>query len=569
MPNQRYQKVASSIEDGTNNNNNIDNNNKMKIEKNGSSGSESGGSGLPSTHSSQQLIQGDTGSVTTAEETPVVTKEYTVKTISAKHWFTVGVLCFVNLINYMDRYTIAGVLDEIQHHFKLTDDQGGLLQTAFLLSYMICAPVFGYLGDRYSRRWIMILGVFLWSGTTLLGSFMNHFGWFLAFRAMVGIGEASYSTIAPTIISDLFVHNMRSRMLAMFYFAIPVGSGLGYIVGSETASALGTWRWALRVTPILGVIAVVLIFLTQDPERGQSEGTGNMEVTSYTEDLKDIVRNKSFMLSTAGFTCVAFVAGALAWWGPKFIYLGLKLQQNGNQFEQREVSFKFGVITMISGILGVPLGSYLSQRLIKQYPRIDPYICGMGLFISAPLFTLTVFLVTTSESLTYTCIFFGELALNLNWAIVADILLYVVIPTRRATAEAFQILVSHAFGDAGSPYLVGVISEALKIYFRNANKKLNSDLIPDNEFLLMPVDNSTMALTQQSSAEDIIQFQSLQYALLTTAFVEVIGGIMFLITAIYIVRDKTRAENAVVGCQLELSESSTSSEQITVFENIN
>lgn len=92
---------------------------------------------------------------------------------------------------------------------------------------MICAPIFGYLGDRYSRRWIMISGVALWSGTTLLGSYMPTYNTFMIFRALVGIGEASYSTIAPTIISDLFVNDVRSKMLAMFYFAIPVGSGLG------------------------------------------------------------------------------------------------------------------------------------------------------------------------------------------------------------------------------------------------------------------------------------------------------------------------------------------------------
>lgn len=151
---------------------------------------------------------------------------------------------------------------------------------------MVCAPIFGYLGDRYSRKWIMILGVALWSGTTLVGSFMGQYGWFLTFRALVGIGEASYSTIAPTIISDMFVDELRSKMLAMFYFAIPVGSGLGYIVGSETAQAFGSWRYALRVTPILGLIAVVLIFLTREPERGQSEGSHNMATTSYKEDLK-------------------------------------------------------------------------------------------------------------------------------------------------------------------------------------------------------------------------------------------------------------------------------------------
>ena len=73
----------------------------------------------------------------------------------------------------------------------------------------------------------MILGIALWSGTTLLGSFMTNFPTFITFRALVGIGEASYSTIAPTLISDLFVNDLRSTMLAMFYFAIPVGSGLG------------------------------------------------------------------------------------------------------------------------------------------------------------------------------------------------------------------------------------------------------------------------------------------------------------------------------------------------------
>lgn len=122
---------------------------------------------------------------------------------------------------------VTGVLDDIQTEFQIGDDLGGLLQTAFVISYMVCAPLFGYMGDRYSRRWIMILGVALWSGTTMLGSFMPGYYGFLIFRGLVGIGEASYSTIAPTIISDLFIHDVRSKMLAFFYFAIPVGSGMG------------------------------------------------------------------------------------------------------------------------------------------------------------------------------------------------------------------------------------------------------------------------------------------------------------------------------------------------------
>ena len=184
----------------------------------------------------------------------------------------------------------------------------GLLQTAFVIAYMIFAPLFGYLGDRYSRRAIMATGVFCWCVFTLAGSFIqgsprkgisgedpveedldeshdwgNSGYWqFLACRAMVGIGEASYSTIAPTIISDMFVKNMRSRMLAVFYFAIPVGSGLGYIVGAETAKLAGSWHWALRATPAAGVLAVLLILLVMiDPPRGESEGHHDLQAQSY------------------------------------------------------------------------------------------------------------------------------------------------------------------------------------------------------------------------------------------------------------------------------------------------
>uniref|UniRef100_A0A1I8JU77 Major facilitator superfamily (MFS) profile domain-containing protein n=1 Tax=Anopheles funestus TaxID=62324 RepID=A0A1I8JU77_ANOFN len=526
---------------------------------------------IPATNSQQRLMPTDSDSVTSSmdegelrvargnphdEDTDTDTTT-TAGPIGANAWFTVIVLCFVNLINYMDRFTIAGVLTEIQDHFNIGDDEGGLLQTAFVLSYMVFAPVFGYLGDRYSRKWIMVLGVSLWSTTTLLGSYMNQFGWFITFRALVGIGEASYSTIAPTIISDLFVGEMRSRMLALFYFAIPVGSGCGYIVGAKMASLMNSWVWSLRVTPVLGAIAVALIILLRDPQRGQSEGTHHMEATSYKADIFAIMRNPSFMLSTAGFTCVAFVTGALAWWGPKFIHLGLISQPGNENITLNEVSFIFGAITMTTGIIGVPLGSYLSQRLNVKSVKADPYICAVGLLLSSPLLVGAMFMVRVNIYATYALIFFGELALNLNWAIVADILLYVVVPTRRSTAEAFQILISHAFGDAGSPYFVGVISEAIKRVIRVGSDALSSDtflqLEPTQKIAVLSqlAENTTVALLQSEPDDDppLIKFRALQYALFSTCFVEILGGVFFLITAIYIDRDRARVQAVVLGNQ--------------------
>ncbi|XP_032306168.1 protein spinster isoform X3 [Drosophila ananassae] len=526
--------------------------------------------GLPATHSSQQLMHSDSDSMEERHHLrpnpsgdPILPIHPAVPlhlgAVRASEWFAVSVLCFVNLINYMDRFTIAGVLTDVRDDFNIGNDKAGLLQTVFVTSYMVCAPIFGYLGDRYSRPWIMAVGVGLWSTTTLLGSYMQDFGWFITFRALVGIGEASYSTIAPTIISDLFVSDMRSKMLALFYFAIPVGSGLGYIVGSKTAHLANNWRWALRVTPILGVIAVVLILLIKDPPRGHSEGSQNLEATTYKKDICELLKNRSFMLSTAGFTCVAFVAGALAWWGPSFIYLGMKMQPGNEDLVQDNISYMFGIVAMLAGLIGVPLGSILAQRLRAPYPKCDPYICAAGLIISAPMVFAALVMPQRSETWCYFFVFVAQVALNLCWSIVADILLYVVVPTRRSTAEAFQILISHALGDAGSPYLVGAMSEAIMKHLQK--NPGDSGLSTEMESMSQVVEETTeavsglvegavakMADTMAMIAEkkpgefsDVVQFEGLQYALFSTSFVEVLGGIFFLITACFIIKDRLRA----------------------------
>ncbi|CAH0585767.1 unnamed protein product [Chrysodeixis includens] len=484
----------------------------------------------PNTSNQQLVINSDNESATALLQEKQTRRRENLSEVSFLEFMTVGILCFINLINYMDRFTLAGVLGDVKEEFKIGDDCAGFLQTVFVVAYMVFAPIFGYLGDRYSRRVIMAFGVALWSLTTFFGSFIGNFVVFSFFRGLVGIGEASYSTIAPTIISDLFVGNVRSKMLAFFYFAIPVGSGLGYIVGSVAGAAAGNWRWGLRVTPFMGAIAVCLIlWVMMDPERGQAEES-HMKPTTYNQDIRALIRNPSFMLSTLAFTCVAFVTGALAWWGPQFIFLGLTMQPDVNITIER-VSLIFGVITMVAGLLGVPLGAWLGAGLLKRFPRAHPVICGLGLLVSAPAMTLGLVLTQGYFYAPFILMFIGEVALNLNWAIVADMSLYVVIPPRRSTAEAFQILISHMFGDAGSPYLVGVISESLK-------KSLS------------PVD------TEPTS---IVKFKSLQYALFVTCFVEVIGGIFFLLTAIYIVRDKLKVDRAIAEAEAQTAEPSHSS----------
>ncbi|XP_067401856.1 protein spinster homolog 1 isoform X1 [Emydura macquarii macquarii] len=452
----------------------------------------------------------------------------------------VAVLCYINLLNYMDRFTVAGILPDIESFFRIGDSSSGLLQTVFISSYMVLAPIFGYLGDRYHRKRLLCLGITFWSAVTLGSSFIpqERFWLLLVTRGLVGVGEASYSTIAPTIIADLFVSDQRSRMLAFFYFAIPVGSGLGYIVGSKVKDLAADWHWALRVTPALGVLAVVLLVtVLREPPRGAVERHSDspLHYTSWVADVRALSRNRSFVLSSLGFTAVAFVTGSLALWAPAFLYRScLAAGQcrpcpHGEACSSEESlhSLIFGLITCVTGFLGVGAGVEISKRLRRTNPRADPLVCAAGLLGSAPFLFLALVCARGSSIATYVFIFIGETLLSLNWAIVADILLYVVVPTRRSTAEAFQIVLSHLLGDAGSPYLIGVISDRIQ---------------------------------RGRPPSYLLEFHSLEYALMLSAFAGVLGGGFFLATALFIQGDRKRAELSAQG----LLQEAESEERIVV-----
>lgn len=421
-----------------------------------------------------------------------------------------GILSFGNVLNYMDRYTVAGVLRDIQQHFKVNDSGAGLLQTVFICSFMVAAPIFGYLGDRFNRRAILSGGIFFWSAVTLLSSFItkDYYWVFVLSRGLVGIGESSYSSISPTIIGDLFTNNKRTMMLSVFYLAIPLGSGLGYILGSSAKDLAQDWHWALRVSPVLGMTAGILILVfVPEPKRGSLEPvTSTIRTrTSWVCDMKALLKNRSYMFSSLGSAAVSFATGAFGIWIPQYLVRAQMVQETAVSKD----SLIFGVITCVTGLLGVLIGAATTRFCRQKTERADPLVCAVSMLGSA-IFICLIFVVAKKSIIgAYVCIFIGETLLFLNWAITADILMYVVIPTRRATAVAFQGFTSHLLGDAGSPYLIGLISDAL----------------------------------QESYTSSLLwQFLSLGYALMLCPFVIVLGGMFFLATALFFLDDREKAE---------------------------
>lgn len=459
-------------------------------------------------------------------------------------YFAVGILSFINLLNYMDRYTLAGILTDLEdptrngfHNENVDDALGGLLQTAFIVSYMLLSPVFGYLGDRYTRKYIIAVGILLWSSFTLLGSFSVDYWMLLGTRMLVGIGEASYATIAPTIIADMFPTEKRLRMLSIFYIAMPLGSALGYIVGSKVADIAHTvfheqssWRWALRVTPLLGVVSVLLVlFFLKEPPRGHVDGqrsskgvSGKKGFMAYVQDVLYCLRVKTFVFTTLGFTAVTFTVGALAQWAPTFVLRVSKVVNPDHPYSVSSSAIIFGGITVAAGITGTVAGSELSKYLGKYTRKAEALVCSLGMMLSAPLLMVAITVVHYEQLyVSWVFVFLSEFFLCLNWAPVSAILLYSIVPTRRSTAEAVQILISHLFGDAISPLIVGAISDGVFSH-------------------LGPYHSCPLS---QLKAKAI----SSEYALFITLFVCALGGGAFLISTLTVEADRKAVEHYTLG----------------------
>lgn len=317
-----------------------------------------------------------------------------------------GILSFGNVLNYMDRYTVAGVLLDIQRHFNVSDSGVGLLQTVFICSFMVAAPIFGYLGDRFNRKIILSCGIFFWSAVTLSSSFITkeYYWLFVLSRGLVGIGESSYSSISPTIIGDLFTNNSRTMMLSVFYLAIPLGSGLGYILGSSAKEAAGDWHWALRVSPVLGMTAGTLIlFFVPEPKRGHADQLGGRikHRTSWLCDMKALAKNRSYVFSSLASAAVSFATGAFGMWIPLYLFRAQVVQKTAEACTKDICSSKdsliFGAITCVTGLLGVVIGAATTRLCRQKTERADPLVCAVSMLGSA-IFVCLIFVVADRKS---------------------------------------------------------------------------------------------------------------------------------------------------------------------------
>ena len=355
----------------------------------------------------------------------------------------------INLFNYIDRQILAALEPDIRATFFAPGDvnamwKTGLLGDAFFVTYMISAPILGFLADRISRWIIVGSAVILWSlasgGSGLAATFTILF----ATRIFVGIGEGGYGPAAPTILADLFPIEIRGRVMAIFYTAIPVGSALGYVIGGVVGAHLG-WRWAFYLVTLPGLLLGLLCFWQRDP-RVSEHHLAQESARRGIGDYLRLFRTRSYLINCVAQTLMTFVTGGLGFWVAAYL-------RYRNQSANVGMTI-FGLITVVAGLVSTLLGGIIADRLRSRFAASYFWVSGIGMLIACPLFIATLYIPFPAAWITmFLAIFF----LFLNTGPSNTALANVSLPAVRATGFAANIFVVHAFGDVQAFWLLGYI----------------------------------------------------------------------------------------------------------------
>jgi predicted MFS family arabinose efflux permease len=360
-------------------------------------------------------------------------------------------LTALNFVNYIDRYVIAGVQEQIKHEFSVSDAQIGSLAFFFLLTYMCASPITGWLGDRFPRKPMIVAAALFWCAVNLLTAYVHSFGELNFRHAALGLGEATFGIFAPALLADFYPEDQRNRVLTIFNIAVPVGAALGFLTGGYVGQHFG-WRMSFTVSAIPGIlIALLIAFFMREPERGASQKD---KAKTDKATVMSLLRNPAYLCAIGGYAMVTFTVGGLSYWMPAFL-----MRVDGRSQEQ--AGFLMGAVTVVAGLVGTVVGGTIAQRwsrtnrgalyLVPAWSAALAFFPATVLFFGPMLFHTHIFTLP-ALALSLFLVFLGSGPVN---AATVN----AVAPGVRATALAGQILLIHLFGDAPAPTLIGAVSD--------------------------------------------------------------------------------------------------------------
>ena len=360
-------------------------------------------------------------------------------------WTALVLLTALNLLNYIDRSVLFAVQPLVQSEFHLSNTQVGYLTSAFLGFYMIAAPFTGPLADRYSRKMIIVLGAVFWSGLTLLTA-VTHTYWELLVRhTLVGVGEATFVTIAPTFVADLFPEKERGRIFGVFYLAIPVGTAAGYLLGGKLGPHFG-WRFPFYIAAFPGFLLALFLLFIPEPPRGQFD---SLRETPDRGTIRGLARNPAFWMVTLGMSASTFSLGGVQVWMPTFL-------SRVRGYSLESANLMFGKIVVVDGILASLAGGWMGDRLLPRMKSSYYFVSAISMGLGVPVMIVALF---SKGQLMVPAIAVAAFLLLFNTSPLNTALVNSVGAHIRATAIAVNIFIFHLLGDVPSPTLMGYVAD--------------------------------------------------------------------------------------------------------------
>jgi len=369
------------------------------------------------------------------------------------------VLTLINLLNYLDRFIVPAVGESLIHsELHLSDRQFGYLASVFLIVYMMVAPVFGTLGDRRPRPRLIASGIALWSLATAAAGLARGFPSLLLARSLVGVGEASYSTIAPAMLADYFPERLRGRVLAVFFAATPVGSALGYVVGGLLNQHVG-WRGAFFVAGVPGLLLALAALRLNEPPRSERQSESHAATSDAPGNWLSgvgavyiaLFRNRLFLLAVLGYAAYTFALGGMAVWMPAFL-------ERVRHLPAEVATVRLGIALIATGFIGTFAGGWLADRLQAVTRNANLAVCAVSSLAAVPAGYLA--LASPDPRVYWPALIIAEILLFCSTSPVNAAVLNAVPASTRAAAMATCIFLIHVLGDVPSPTIIGAISTA-------------------------------------------------------------------------------------------------------------
>ncbi len=373
----------------------------------------------------------------------------TVSCVSSSPGRVVALLSLLNLVNYIDRYVLASVLPRVKAELFLTDAESGWLQTSFLVGYLVASPVFAILSRRIERRTLLAVGVFIFGLATVASGYARGFWSLLAMRAIVGVGEASYSALAPTFIDENVAPASRGRALAAFFVMAPIGAALGFVIGAQVERVLG-WRQSFLVTGLPAILLAVTSLALPEPAKETGESR------SAVDDVRRLFREPLYRLNAIAYTAFTFTIGGFSYWAPTFVSreLGVSIAK---------ASSAFGAAAGLGGLLGSVIGGVVYDRRQRHATdarpdlRVGLEICAYTTLAGVP-FVAGAFILHNATAF-YGLVTPALILLFCSNAPVNAVIMRSAPPILRPQALGVTISAIHLFGDLWSPPLIGFVSD--------------------------------------------------------------------------------------------------------------